>query len=342
MESPLIGSKIFTRYHQQQAQLYREDNRYRSDDGGSDGIYMSPTRRRADFIPKKTAASNNNTRQTETSSADYVATSSDANNSSDRHDADYIVDDLTMGYSASPQPRFTTERNPVEDTGSGRSFRITSLDGCHEEEVSPLFPYSSSTSVSSLGVPNIPMIPGPTIASLDGEAIYITKWVDDATIPKATTTTSKLSAKMDENSNTTINDPEKKTTPASKQRRRGSNHNRSQFVFDGNLSFAGSISPCSMYGSPTRMCIPSPSRFSLPDLSMVKYHAFDVGSHSNEKDNEDDNCDTQQESRKTPPPSHQEQRRRNRAMPSMQYETTILNKLRQRKQQHNLRQQNTW
>lgn len=330
MESP-IGSKIFNRYRHQQTQRHGEEDNRGSGSGGIDGIVVSPTRE-IDLTPKKAAS---NSRRT----------SVDRNRTDPNNDIQNIrmLDDLTMGYSESPSPRFTTERNPAEyalSPDSARSFRIMSLDRCREETVSPLFPDSSSSSISSFNFLNVPMMPGPIIPSLDADEEF-------PHFTKVTKTSDKLSTKVDTSSNDDTF--EMKMTPVSKQTRRKNNHNRSNFVFDGNLSF-GSVSSPTMFLPPPPMYISPITRVFLPDMSMTNNsfsapvpitppRALDIGFCN------DDIChDRKQQWRKTPPPTHQEQRRRNRAMPSMQYENDILNRLRRQRQQEQqqLQHQNTW
>lgn len=116
-------------------------------------------------------------------------------------------------------------------------------------------------------------------------------------------------------------------------KRRKSNHNRCQFVLDGSFP-SWTVSPSPMYISPTPT-YSSPTR-SPPGVTNILPSAvpitppqvYNIGS------NEDKHYHHQerQQGRKTPPPTHQEQRRRNRAMPSMQYENQILNRLRQQQQ----------
>mmetsp|Transcript_27821 Transcript_27821/g.75687 ORF Transcript_27821/g.75687 Transcript_27821/m.75687 type:complete len:343 (-) Transcript_27821:148-1176(-) len=342
MKSPLLGTKIFTRYHQHRTHRNYEESDKNSDGGGINETDVSPNRR-TDFIPEKA-----------TSNARHMGIDCIQSDSNNDTQFGHILDDLTMGYSESPSPRRTTERNTVENAlspSSGRSFRVKSLDRCLEEVVSPLFPDSSSASASISSFPNVIMIPGPLISSIDAKEEFplfvMAQGGYETRIPKGIKTPTELPTK--EVTVSHGNPFETKTTPASKQRQRKSNHSRSHFVFDGNLSF-GSVSPPPMYASPSPMYLSPTTRVSPPDISMASYpispavsasppRSFDIGSWD-----EEICCDKKQQGRKTPPPSHKEQRRRNRAMPSMQYETIILNRLRQQKQQEQeqLRQQKSW
>mmetsp|Transcript_22096 Transcript_22096/g.54673 ORF Transcript_22096/g.54673 Transcript_22096/m.54673 type:complete len:347 (+) Transcript_22096:976-2016(+) len=346
MNSENRGSRIFHRYHQQQRQ---SEDRARKVDGN--GVLVTPTRRRA--YPTSTKS---------TSSRTITTTSN-------------VVDDLTLGYNPSPGQRSATERNPKEyeaSPASSKSFRIVSLDGCYEEQVSPLLTDSSS-SISSNKIRNVPMIPAPPRCVTTKREINVNRRKKKAahnSMP--TVSTNIVSSRQEEVAKPTP--PSDNTT-----RRRRSAHARSHFVFDGNLCFGAVSSPPPMYlptspmlayPSPAYPCTPKASfpgamgmnyppmatpmsmsprttpMMPLPAAPMAHMSppptaAFSSGSNHREQQQE-----IQKQGRKTPPPTPKEQRRRNRAMPSLQYEDLVFNQLRQEQleeyEKEQLQRQNTW
>jgi len=308
MSSELRGTRIFHRYHQ--AQHYRDENRHYED---VEGILVSPVRGTAyplatkSTVDKTTAAGmNRNVR---------------------------IVDGLTWGHPASPRHHFATERNPSEyevSPKSAMSFRILSLDGCCEEQVSPIT--DSSSSISSCQVPDIAMIPAPPRDNNNKKS-------------KMKGIRKSIATMTNDGGDFEKKDEAIEITPPYGMKLRQSSHNRSQFVFDGNLSFdSTSLSP--IYATSQNMAYLTPPRASLPGFMLMNYPP--AGTHmsmtpmthlpmtpmtpisqpphvfaSNGPNQQ------QKKGRNTPPPTPEEQRRRNRAMPSVQYENLVFNQLRQ-------------
>jgi hypothetical protein len=310
MSSELRGLRIFHRYHQPQHN--RDENHHHED---VEGILVSPTRGAA--YPPATKSTVDKT----------TAAGMDRNIPQDPNGR--IVDGLTLGYHASPRSRFATERNPTEyevSPESARSFRIVSLDGCYEEQVSPITDFSSS--ISSCQVPDISMIPAPP---------------RDNNVKKSKTKAigNSFATVANDGVDSEKKDEAIKITPQAGMRRRRSSHSRSQFVFDGNLSF-DSISPFPIYATSPNLAYSTPPRASFASIMVMNYppaathmfmtpmtpvlpppHAF-ASNGSNQQ---------QKQGRKTPPPTPEEQRRRNKAMPSVQYENLVFNQLRQEQSQ---------
>eukprot|EP00534_Pseudo-nitzschia_fraudulenta_P011012 CAMPEP_0201211020 /NCGR_PEP_ID=MMETSP0851-20130426/181459_1 /ASSEMBLY_ACC=CAM_ASM_000631 /TAXON_ID=183588 /ORGANISM="Pseudo-nitzschia fraudulenta, Strain WWA7" /LENGTH=346 /DNA_ID=CAMNT_0047499899 /DNA_START=36 /DNA_END=1076 /DNA_ORIENTATION=+ len=307
-------------------------------------------------------------------------------NTNRNKDQDSIVDDLTLGYNhRSPiqhHYRSTSERNPTEyaeSPSSAMAFRIVSLDGCYEEQVSPLFTDSSSSVASSVKLrSDLPMMPPPILSEADtgrkSPSFEVGRRDKYANKPKTKPITnfyySEPSATVYRGDSMRKKEEKKKRPHPSGMKQRESNHSRSSFVFDGNLSF-GAISPVRhmpamppqahmAYASPTIGSFPGatammnctpPSVASLsithaasPVLPMIPMLpvlpppcVFDDG--SNEEEHQQRDQPNQKQGRLTPPPTHQEQRRRNRAMPSVQYEKIVFDQLRKGPY---LQNQKTW
>lgn len=325
MSSHIRRSRIFHRYHQ--APRHRDENRHREGDVDVDGMLLTPTRRTAYLSPTKLAAS-------KTTAAGRGIDRTMSPNPNDR-----VVDDLTLGYHASPrQRRFATERNPTEyetSPASARSFRIISLDGCYEEQVSPLLTDAySSSSASSYQIRD-----DPTVQATP--RFVMTK--KDVNAKNSKTITTRISLGTVANGGVcSENKGEVMTiTPPGAMKRTRNSHNRSQFVFDGNLSFED-ISPIPMYATSPTLAHSFPPRTSFTGLMVMHYppttatvsmtpmtpmtpvspqpYAFD-SIESNNREQQ------QKQGRSTPPPTHQEQRRRNKAMPSVQYDNLLFNQL---------------
>ena len=333
MNCELRGSRIFHRYHQQQS--HRGEDRDREWDG-KDNLLASTMMR---AYPQSTKSIGSRT---------MITTS-------------HVVDDLTLGYYPSPGYRFTKERNPKEyeaSPASSRSFRIVSLDGCYEEQVSPLLTDSSS-SISSTKIRNLPMIPAPprcVMAKRESNAMRTEKKAVER---------SMAPSPINDDGSIQKEETNKITPPLGNMRRRRTSHNRSQFVFDGNISF-GAVTPTHMYvatspvlaySSPLgdsylgamRISYPpmaSPMSISpiasavmpMPITPMSPISPSSIalfGNKSNHRKQQEQEqqkqkkLQQQKQGRKTPPPTPEEQRRRNRAMPSAQYEDLVLNQLRQ-------------
>ena len=303
MSSELRGARIFHRYH--------DENHHYED---VEGILVPPMWGTAHLLATKSTVDKT------------TAVGMDRNGR--------IVDDLRLGYQPSPLHRFATERNRSEyevSPESDRPFRILSLDGCCEEQVSPIT--ESSSLIYSRQIPDIAMIPAPPRDNNDKKA-------------KAKATTKEIGKSIATMTNDGCdferNDELIEITPPYGMKRRRSIHNRSQFVFDGNLSFdSTSISP--IYATSQTRAYSTPTRASFPGFTLMNYppagtpmsmtpmthlpmtpispppHAF-ASNGSNQQ---------QTQGRNTPPPTPEEQRRRNRAMPSMQYENLVFNQLRQ-------------
>ena len=353
MDSDLRGSMILHRYDQ--AHRYRE--------GNADGVPLSPTRKTTYHSRTKSAAS-----------------------SMDRsilpQQAERIVDDLTLGYHVSPRQRYATERNPKEyepSPASSRSFRIVSLDGCYEEQVSPLLTDSSSSISSNKIRKNVPKIPAPPRCVMTKRQSNVKK-LKRKTAQNAIETSSK-----DDVDSGQREEVARVTRPSANTiRRRRSCHARSQFVFDGNLCFGAVSPPPPMYlaTSPVLAYSPpaySPPRASFPGAMGMSYQAIatplsmspsttpmmpipitpmtpmsppqtpvfnSVCNHREQEEKQQKLKQLQKQGRKTPPPTPEEQRRRNRAMPSGQYEDLVFNQLRreeiQKHDKEQLQRQNTW
>merc|ERR1740130_1849155 len=123
-------------------------------------------------------------------------------------------------------------------------------------------------------------------------------------------------------------------------KRRGSGHNRSQFVLDGSFSFDNVPSPSPVHTSPSTITVATsnnPVCYSSPIIqtgtrtSMMFLPSVMITPPQHLLLLYDD-----EGLQRTLPPTHAEQRRRNKAMPSMQYENLILNRLRQQQQQQHM------
>lgn len=355
MNSELRGSRIFHRYHQ--AQNQSNENRDRRGDGN--GVLVTPTRRRA--YPPSTKS---------TSSRTTTTTSN-------------VVDDLTLGYNPSPSHRFATERDPKEyeaSPASSRTFRIVSLDGCYEEQVSPLLTDSSSSISSNKIRKNVPKIPAPPQCVMEKRQSNVKK------LKKKTAQNVMETSSTDEGDSRKKEEASRVALPsANTTRRRRSCHARSQFVFDGNLCFGAVSPPPPMYLATSPMLAYSPPAYSPPPrasfpgakgtnyptigtslsmspsttpmmplpitpmtpLSPPQTPIFSsISNHREQEQQQKKLNQLQKQGRKTPPPTPEEQRRRNRAMPSGQYEDLVFNQLRREEIQNHdeeqLQRQNTW
>lgn len=357
MSSELLGSRIFHRYHK--SQRHRDKNHHHDDD---EAFNLSPTRKTAYPLATKSTGIERKIPQAST---------------------EYMKDDLTLGYHTSPRHRYATERNPTEyevSPASARTFRIVSLDDCYEEQVSPLLTDSSSSGswYPIRGIPTIPAPPRHVMAKRDknarrsksNEGVESKRMEDSFMITSPPDVRRRRSSHNGNPFAPMPHDSEKKEeaikiTPPSEARRRRSSHSRSQFVFDGNLSF-GNIAPSPMYGTtpnPVPNLAPnlsysSPSRASFPGVMVMNHPPMGTPMSippmvpmtplmTPMTPLPQMIVDGQEiEERTTPPPTPEEQRRRNRAMPSLQYENLVFNQWRQEQLQtrveEQLRRQKTW
>jgi len=341
MTSELRGLRIFHRYHQ--AQQHRNAIERREEDVGS--LFESPIRR-SEFLSRKKKEA-----QSKRTILDRgVQTDED----------EHILDDHTPGL-AHPLHRFATERNPTEDESSptsAKEFRIISLDGTYEH-VSPLCTDSSSVASSrklrDISVPRF-QLPPSRVAYRKRDHNLRKPLIKPRVKPPIET--------LVEDSCPPKRQGKIKVTPPSGMRRSRNSHNRSRFVFDGNLSFE-SISPTPVFASSPNVSSSSPHRASFPmiafpppttpmymtpmtslpmtpmtSLSMTPMtpmapitptsRTFDVNQSKNQEHQ-------QKQGRLTPPPTPTEQRRRNRAMPSIQYQTLVFDQILQQQQQEQIR-----
>jgi len=331
MSSALRGPRIFHRYHQ--AQHHRDEKSDREED--VDSIIRSPTRTAVFPSGSKSAPF-----KTVLARVD--------------HGAQAVENEHTLRH-ACHRHRFTAEGKSTEDessTNSTKSFRNISLDGCHEEYVSPLHTDSlsaaSSRTIHGVSVPRIQLQPS---------RVAYRKNESDLHISLAEAETKPTKATPDDDLYTESVQEKTKTAPPSRMRRRRSSHKRSRFVFDGNLSF-GSISPSPIFASSPNLMSSSPHSASYPSpimrsyptpntsLSMTPMTSSSMASltsqsmtpmaspprtiDSNKSISEDQQ---QNQERRTPPPTHKEQRIRNKAMLSMQYQTQVFDKMWQQQQQ---------
>jgi len=325
MSSEFRRARIFHRYHQ--AQQLRENNRYHGD---IDKGCLSRTTRTTLLSPTKPTAPH--------------AKSTGRIRSVPLSMNDTIVGDLALGHPPSPHNHIEIGRNPTEyklTPSSARAFRIVSLDGCYEEQVSPLFTDTSASSLTNRirNVPEIPALPSSVII-------------------KRQCNTKKLSSTSSKKNSDAAGNV---TTIPSGTNRRKSGHNRSQFVLDGN-SCIRDLSPPSAYTYPPNQSYLSPQRASFPGI-LVMNNPPTIASISTSamtpqpitpiitvttplwSNGSDHREDQPNRGRRTPPPTPEEQRRRNRALPSMQYENLVFNQLRREQFEENrqqLRRQYTW
>jgi hypothetical protein len=293
----------------------------------------------------------------------------DTGSSRGSHDGGDNDDELFWGYPSTPVRRFTEERDNTRHLkqysssspagSTTRSFKIVSLDGCREELVSPLFPESSLQPLHYGD--NIPMI--TSLASFAEDEDNNEDEDEDSLTFSPTTITGRHGNRVDTNHTwgNNIDSDEliwmccgnDNTIPSSssnnhnhdhnhKHKRRGSGHNRSQFVLDGSFSFDSVPSPSPVYTSPSTITVATPNNpdcysspiiqtgtktsMTIPPSVMITPPQHLLLLYDDEG------------LQKTLPPTHAEQRRRNKAMPSMQYENLILNRLRQEQQQQQQQQ----
>ena len=348
MDSELRGTRIFHRYHR--ARHNRDETCYREEDVS--GTIGYPTRKAALRPRSKTAS--------------FKTNASDVDRGVQTVENERIRDDLTLGY-ACHRHHFTTERNPTEDESSAnseKSFRIKSLDGWYEETVSPLCTDSesaaSSHKIHDVHIPKIHLPPSRVAYRKRDSNLH-------KSLVKAKT---KLAAETSDNDLCSEDRQGKiKIAPPSMARRRRSSHNRSQFVFDGNLSFGSmdpnpmfASSPSLMSSSPQRTSYPSPQMMDYPTpatpLSMTPMTSLSMTPmtplsmtpptqtlNSNGFINPEQQ---QKQGRRTPPPTHRVQRSRNKAMLSIHYQTLVFDKMSPQQIQQNqlgrarLSRQHTW
>jgi len=326
--------------------------------------YVSPT-----MMLKVNSNNNNNTSPTTTTTTTTTMMMNTGSNSYEDDD-----DDLTLGYETPIRRRRSMKRSTPPTKGEyeykyaaspgseSRPCRTLSLlDYCQQEVVSPL----SSPSLLSLKKFHYDDLTITTVPSFaededeDKDSLTFSHTTimcnEDTIMNRYDSLDSEV---MMVNDSTTlsseINDSND-TILSSK--RRGSGHNRSQFLLDGNFSFE-SASPSSVPAYPSSPCptiaaaaaattqtsiffsspiptgvgavimIPPPSILVTPPQSQHLPFTFDC--------NQGD-CIIKKydEGWKTPPkpPTHMEQRRRNKAMPSMQYADLILHRLSQHHQE---------
>jgi hypothetical protein len=263
-------------------------------------------------------------------------------------------DDLFWGYPSATEELDNPFQLEQYSSSSPAGSTTTSFNiGCHEKVVPPLFPESA---LQPLGYgDNIPMI--TTVSSFaEDEDGNEDEDEDSLTFSPTTTTMGGHGNRMNTNitrdnnidsdeliwmccgnDNTISSSSNNNDHKHNHCKRRGSGHNRSQFVLDGSFSFDSMPSPSPVYtslstitaaapnnpicysspiiqtGTRTSMMIPPSVMITPPQHLLLLYD--DEGLQ------------------RTLPPTHAEQRRRNKAMPSMQYENLILNRLRQQQQQ---------
>ena len=320
MKSDLRESRPFHHYHQTQS--YHGENYDRV--GGQKGTHMTPT---SSWVHKKSIQSVGSRTLTSTT---------------------HVVDDLTLTYNSSPNRHLATERDTQEyaiSPNSSKFYGVMTLDGCYEEEVSPLLTDSSS-SISSNKMKNVPIVPEPPLPKVIIKRESNAKSSTEKTIEKCiapTTIDNVLSVKKE--------DTVTMTPPHGGATRRKCTHNRSRFVFDGNLSF-GTITPSPRYATTPQIltnnsplgCTFSPvatttsmsgierqtiPMLAVPDLTQMTppQNNFFINRY-NYRQQPEEQLQCQNQGRTTPPPTPKEQRQRNRAMPSVQYEDFVLNELR--------------
>ena len=284
-------------------------------------------------------------------------------------------DDLFFGYPSTPVRRIVEERDNTRQleqysssTPAGsttRSFKIVSLDGCCEEVVSPLFPESSLQPLHYGD--DIPMITSVASFTEDEDSNEDDNENEDSLTFSPTTITGRHGDRMDTNntwdnnidsdeliwmccgndniipsSSSNNHNHDRNHSHNRSHKRRGSGHNRSQFVLDGSFSFDSVPSPSPVHTSPSTItvatsndpvCYSSPiiqtgtrTSMMIPPSVMITPPQHLLLLYDDEG------------LQRTLPPTHAEQRRRNKAMPSMQYENLILNRLRQQQQQQQQQQ----
>ncbi len=339
MKSYLRESGTFHRHHRTQ-QGYHSENYDRA--GDEKGSHMTPTRssmhiKSINSIESRTLASTS-----------------------------HVVDDLTLSNYSSPDHRLPTERDIQEyeiSPNSSKYYRVVTLDGCYEEQVSPLLTDSSS-SISSKKIRKVPVVPGPPPRRVTTNRDSNSKSPREKTIARCV-----ASATIDNINSVNKEDTVSMTPPHGGVRRRKCTHNRSRFVFDGNLSF-GTITPSPRYATTPPILTNSPPlgcTFS-PIATTVSMSAIEIQtipmlitpdlvemspsqnklfiSRYNYRKQQEEQLQRQSQGRKTPPPTPKEQRRRNRAMPSVQYEDFVLKELRndlfQTCEKGVLQRQQTW
>lgn len=318
------------------------------------------------------AKSNNNTTST-TSPTTTTTTTMMMNTSSNSHEDD--GDDLTLGYETPirRRSRRSTEQStpPTEcvykytasPSSESRPCRTLSLlDYCQQEVVSPLSS-PSLLSLEKLHYDDLLITTVPSFAEdedKDSLAFSHTTIMghEDTIMNRCDFQDPEVIMMVNENTTLSLETIDSNNV-ISGSKRRGSRHNRSQFLLDGNFSFDSASpppvpvypsSPCLtitaatstqtpiFYSSPiiptgtgTLTMMISPSDVVTPPQQPRSQHppfTFDCNQG-------DCIMEKYDEGWKAPPkpPTHTEQRRRNKAMPSIQYADLILHRLSQQHQE---------